>query len=144
AVRNAGRSFRLRALCSRDRGSPRRPAGGGKRMSGAWKLAAHAPKPVVQAALAAHEALDDWDAEIILTGGEVAEDRPDDWALEAYLPRRPSAAHRKAIASLFRDGAPKLKAQALPDTDWVSETQKQVAPIRAGRFHVHTRDYPGI
>ena len=113
-------------------------------MSKAWKLAIHAPKQAVQAALAAHEVLDDWDAEIVLTGSEVAEHRPDDWVLEAYLPRRPSRADRNAVTALFRDGAPAFTEEALPDTDWVTETQKQVAPIRAGRFHVHTRDYPAI
>ncbi|AKH41325.1 ribosomal protein L11 methyltransferase [Altererythrobacter atlanticus] len=107
-----------------------------------WKLVALAPKPVIQSALAAHESLWDWDAEIVLTGSEIAEDRPDDWQLDAYLPRRPTKADREAVASLFADGAPELVAEKLPDTDWVTETQKQVAPIRAGRFHVHTPDYP--
>ena len=32
---------------------------------------AHAPKPVVQQALAAHEALDEWDADIVLAGSEI-------------------------------------------------------------------------
>jgi len=107
-----------------------------------WKLVARAPKPVVQAALAAHEAIDDWDPEIVLTGREVAEDRPDDWVLEAYLPRRPRQADRHAIAALFAGGAPAFMAEELPETDWVAETQKLVAPIRAGRFHVRTPDFP--
>jgi ribosomal protein L11 methyltransferase len=107
-----------------------------------WKLVVQASKAVVQSALAAHEALEDWDAEIVLTGSEVAEDRPDDWVLEAYLPRRPTRADRTAVARLFARGAPKLAAEKLPETDWVAETQARVAPIRAGRFHVHTPDYP--
>ena len=41
-----------------------------------WKLVGHAAEPVVQAALAAHEAIDDWDADIVLAGSEIAEDRP--------------------------------------------------------------------
>jgi ribosomal protein L11 methyltransferase len=107
-----------------------------------WKLVAHAPKPVVQAALAAHEALDDWDPKIVLTGSEVAEDQPDEWVLEAYLPHRPTVADRSVVAALFSGSAPTLTAEKLPDTDWVTETQKLVEPIRAGRFHVHTADYP--
>ena len=106
-----------------------------------WKLVGHAPKAVVQAALAAHEALDEWDGGIVLTGSELAEDRPDDWELEAYLSRRPNKADRAAVAALFGKRAPGLAAEKLPDTDWVAETQKLVAPIRAGRFHVHTLDY---
>ena len=107
-----------------------------------WKLVAHAPKAVVQAALAAHEALDAWDPEIILTGSEIAESRPDDWVLEAYLPRKPGKADEAAVAALFAGRAPSLAAERLPDTDWVAETQKLAAPIRAGRFHVHTPDFP--
>lgn len=107
-----------------------------------WKITAFAPKPVVQSALLAHEDVDDWDWDIVLTGSEVAEDKPDDWVLEAYLPRKPSQADRAAVAALFRGTTPKLHQEQLPDTDWVTETQKLVAPIRAGRFHVHTRDYP--
>jgi len=107
-----------------------------------WKLVAHAPKPVVQSALAAHETVDDWPAEIVLTGAELAEDRPDEWVLEAYLPRRPAARDRAAIAALFPSPAPDLAAEKLPETDWVTESQKRVAPIRAGRFYVHTPDHP--
>ena len=106
-----------------------------------WKLVGHAPKAVVQAALAAHEALDEWDGGIVLTGSEIAEDRPDEWVLEAYLPHRPDKADKAAITALFGSNAPRLAAEKLPDTDWVAETQKLVAPIRAGRFHGHTLDY---
>jgi ribosomal protein L11 methyltransferase len=106
-----------------------------------WKLVAHAPKAVVQGALAAHEALDEWSGDIVLTGSELAEDRPQDWVLEAYLPRKPTPADRKAVAALFAS-PPRLTAERLPETDWVAESQARVAPIRAGRFHVHTPDYP--
>ena len=107
-----------------------------------WKLIAHAPKAVVQAALAAHDALDEWDPAIILTGSEISGDRPDHWGIGAYLPRRPSQADRAAIAALFVNGAPEFVTEKLPDTDWVAETQKLTAPIRAGRFHVRTPDFP--
>lgn len=107
-----------------------------------WKLVAQAPKAVVQTALAAHEALDEWDPEIVLTGSELAEDRPDEWTLEAYFPRRPTRADRAALTALFADSAPQFVAEKLPDTDWVTETQKLSAPIRAGRFHVHTPGFP--
>jgi ribosomal protein L11 methyltransferase len=107
-----------------------------------WKLVAHAPKAEVQRALLAHEALDDWDYSIVVTGSEVSEERPNEWVLEAYLERRPTAADKAAVAALFVGGAPALEAEKLPETDWVTETQKAVAPIRAGRFHVHTGDHP--
>jgi ribosomal protein L11 methyltransferase len=107
-----------------------------------WKLVAYAHKPVVQSALAAHEAIDDWNPDIVLTGSETAESEPDNWVLEAYVPEQPTDADRAAVAALFAGTAPELLAEKLPDTDWVIETQKAVAPIRAGRFHVHTPDHP--
>ena len=108
-----------------------------------WKLVAFAPKHIVQTALAAHEAIDDWDPSIVLTGSEVTESEPDKWVLEAYVPQHPTDEERAAVAALFAGGtAPELVAEKLPDTDWVTETQKAVAPIRVGRFHVHTPDHP--
>lgn len=111
-------------------------------MPASWKLSAHAPRPTVKAALLAHEEVPDWNWEIVLTGSEVAEDRPEDWVLEAYLPRRPTKADRNAIASLFAEGAPDFSVEKLPANDWVSESQKGIEPIRAGRFFVHTPDFP--
>ena len=110
-----------------------------------WKLLAHAPRDAVRQALVAHERLEEtggWNSDMVLTGSEVAEDRPDDWQIEAYLPRKPLAADRKLLAQLFGGDAPKIQAEKLPDTDWVTETQRSVTPIRAGRFHVHTPDFP--
>ena len=102
-------------------------------MSQTWKITALAPRSDVEAALLAHEEALDWDPEIVIAGSEVAEDRPDDWRLEAWLSRRPDAADEAAVASLFAGAAPGLTVERLPDTDWVTETQKAVAPIRAGR-----------
>ncbi|KHL25666.1 ribonucleotide-diphosphate reductase subunit beta [Croceibacterium mercuriale] len=110
-----------------------------------WKLLAHAPRDAVRQALVTHERMEetgDWDSDMVLTGSEVAEDRPHDWQLEAYLPRKPLAADRKLLAQLFGHDAPEIRAEKLPDTDWVTETQRSVTPIRAGRFHVHTPDFP--
>lgn len=110
-----------------------------------WKLLVHAPRDTVRQALVAHERLEEtggWDSDMVLTGSEVAEDRPLDWQLEAYLPRKPLAADRKLLIQLFGGDAPEIRTEKLPDTDWVTETQRSVTPIRAGRFHVHTPDFP--
>lgn len=113
-------------------------------MTQSWKLVAHGSKAVIQSALAAHELIDDWDYDIVLTGSEIAEDKPDEWVLEAYMSRKPTKMDRLAVNGLFRGGAPKLTIEELPDTDWVVTTQMQVEPIRSGRFHIHTREYPAI
>jgi len=107
-----------------------------------WKLVVHGSKAEVKTALLAHEGLDAWDSDIVLSGSEIAEDRPDEWVLEAYLPRRPRKDDRDAVAALFGADPPAMAAERLPEIDWVTETQKAVAPIRAGRLHVHTADYP--
>lgn len=107
-----------------------------------WKLSAHAPKPVVQAALLAHDLIDDWDAELIIAGREVAEDRPDDWMLEGWFPRKPGKAQKAALAGLFEGKAPLIAIEKLPPEDWITLSQHNAPPIRAGRFHVHTPDYP--
>jgi ribosomal protein L11 methyltransferase len=107
-----------------------------------WKLSALASKTIVQAALLAHDEIDDWDYELVIAGREVAEDRPDDWVLEGWYPRKPGRAEKAALAGLFSGKAPKITVEELPPQDWVTLSQHNVAPIRAGRFHVHTPDYP--
>ena len=108
----------------------------------AWKLRGEAPKRVIQAALLAHEEAWDFPEDLIVSGHEIAEDRPDDWVIEVWLDRKPGAAEKKVVAALFADGAPLLTAEKLPDEDWVTLSQQGMEPIRAGRFRVRTPDYP--
>jgi ribosomal protein L11 methyltransferase len=107
-----------------------------------WKLSAFAPKRVVQAALLAHDELDEWDFDLVIAGREVAEDKPDDWVLEGWYPAKPGKTQKDALAGLFAGKAPKITVEQLPDEDWVTLSQQNAPPIRAGRFHVHTPDYP--
>lgn len=109
-----------------------------------WKIIALAPRDVIQAALLAHEEAWDWDAEIVLAGSEVAEDRPDDWQLEAWLPRNPTPDDKAAVLALFASPAPPLAVEHLPPTDWVTLSQHGVEPIHEGPFHVHTPDFPPL
>jgi len=113
-------------------------------MSQSWKITAHAPRLVVEAALLAHEDALEWDPAIVLSGSEVAEDRPEDWQLEAWLPHKPRATELAAIEGLFAGSAPTLSVERLPETDWVTLSQENTRPIRAGRFHVHTPEYPPL
>jgi len=106
-----------------------------------WTLTATGPRAQIEAALVAHEDAEDWDHDVILTGFEVAPDQPEEWLLTAYLPRKPSAADRKAIAALFAGPAPKLTATPIPDEDWVTISQEGLEPIHAGRFVVHTPEH---
>lgn len=109
-----------------------------------WKVSAFASRPVIEDALIAHEDAWDWDPEIVLSGHEIAEDRPEDWQLEAWLDRKPTKADKAAIAALFAHDKPKLIVEELPETDWLVASQGGLEPIRAGRFHVHTPDHTPV
>ena len=106
-----------------------------------WKLSAEAGKHTVQDALLAHENCWDFPADLVVSGREIAEDKPDDWMLEVWLDRKPSAVDKRHVAELFRGGAPLFAVDKLPDRDWVTLSQQGVEPIRAGRFHVRTPDH---
>ena len=110
-------------------------------MSDAWKIRAEVSKPVARAALVAHEDALDWPCEWVVTGMEVADHLPDEWTFEVYLDRKPKPADLKRVAALFEGTPPALSVEKLPDTDWVTESQKGVDPIRAGRFHVRTPEH---
>jgi len=109
-----------------------------------WKITALAPRPLIEAALVAHEDALDWDPDIVLSGSELAEDRPDDWRLEAWLPRKPRKADTAALAGLFAGPVPDFAVERLPEADWLTLSQQGVEPIRAGRFYVHTPDHPPL
>ncbi|CAH0496882.1 50S ribosomal protein L11 methyltransferase [Novosphingobium sp. CECT 9465] len=109
-----------------------------------WKVTAFAPRDVVQAALVAHEDAWDWDHDIVIAGSEIAEDKPDEWQLEAWMDHKPSRQDKAAIAALFAHGAPNLAIEQLPDEDWVTLSQQGVEPIREGVFYVHTPEYPAL
>ena len=107
----------------------------------AWKVTFLAPRAIVQAALLAHEDAHDWDPDIVLAGSEIAEDRPDDWQLEAWLAHKPGRRELAAMRALFDGGAPKAVVEHLPPTDWITLSQSGIEPIREGPFHVHTPDH---
>lgn len=106
-----------------------------------WKLSAFAPKPVIQSALLAHDESEHWDFDIVVSGREIAEDRPQDWVLEAWYPKKPTKADQADIAALFADTPPDFSVEKLPDEDWLTLSQQGVDPIRAGRFFVHTPEF---
>ena len=107
-----------------------------------WKITAYAPRETIHAALVAHEEAFDWDHEVVLSGREIAEDKPDDWVLEAWLDRKPRKADLAMVRSLFNGTAPKLNTEEIEQQDWVTLSQLGVDPISAGCFHVRTPEHP--
>ncbi|RIV87223.1 50S ribosomal protein L11 methyltransferase [Aurantiacibacter xanthus] len=104
-----------------------------------WKLSAITSREAVEQAL---DRAEGWDEALVLAAFEVDPDEPDVWQLDAYCEGKPGKAERAAVAALFDGNAPEIKAEELPDADWVSESQKGAQPIRAGRFYVHTPEHP--
>lgn len=107
----------------------------------AWKILAECSKDEARAALVAHEEALDFPLDWVVTGMEVADHLPDDWTFEVYLDRKPTTADIRRVAALFASDPPALRSEKLPDADWVTESQKGVEPIRAGRFHVRTPEH---
>jgi len=115
-----------------------------KTVTRTYKMTVLAPRRAVEAALVAHEDDPDWDFEIVLAGTEIAEDRPEEWKLEAWLPREPSAADKKAVAALFPSGEADIVVEALEDEDWLAVSQSGLEPIRAGCFAVRTPEHSAL
>jgi ribosomal protein L11 methyltransferase len=109
-----------------------------------WKITAKAPRERVEAALIVHEDAEDWPAEVVLSGSEIEGSKSGKWRIEAWFAEKPGKAQKQAIEALFGKNPPELTVEKLPETDWVTVSQRSVEPIRAGRFHVHTPDYPPL
>jgi hypothetical protein len=117
------------------------PAHRSKDPAMSWKITFYAPRAVVQAALIAHEDMFDWDPDIVIAGSEIAEDKPEDWQLEAWLANEPDDDARRAHCPVRdRSGtcAPAMIEEELEDQDWVTLSQQGVEPIHEGPFYVHT------
>ena len=110
-------------------------------MAEAWKLRAEVARDAATAALVAQDEAADWPAEWVATACEIAEDQPERWVFEVYLDRKPRRGDLARIAALFGGDAPAFETEQLPDADWVTESQKGVDPIVAGRFRVRTPDH---
>lgn len=64
-------------------------------------------------------------------------DRPDEWLLTAYFTEKPAHDLVDRIAALF-PSASDIAVVPLPDVDWTVLSQRNLEPVRAGRFLVHT------
>lgn len=111
-------------------------------MAESWKLTAFARKPVIQAALLAHEEALDWPDDVVLTGFELADDKPDDWRLDGYFPRKPTVADKRMVGDLFGSKAPHFAIEKIVEQDWITLSQQGMEPIRAGRFYVRSPEHP--
>ncbi|HYW16663.1 MAG TPA: 50S ribosomal protein L11 methyltransferase [Allosphingosinicella sp.] len=75
----------------------------------------------------------------VLMTSEADGARPDEWRLDAYFDREPTAEMLDHLASLAPSAAGAEPAvEKVEDRDWVTLSQQGLEPIRAGRFFVHT------
>jgi ribosomal protein L11 methyltransferase len=66
-------------------------------------------------------------------------DSADAWRLDAYFDAEPNAQTLETLRSLVPSAsAAKPAVEKLADEDWVTLSQQNLEPIRAGRFFVHT------
>jgi len=71
----------------------------------------------------------------VLVADEPDPAKPDEWLIHAYFDRAPRAEELDLLRTLG-SGAPEV--EQLGEADWVTMSQAGLAPIRAGRFYVHT------
>ena len=66
--------------------------------------------------------------------------KPDDWVLTAYFANQPQNAVLAQIVSMFASAAHPV-VEELAEADWTTLSQRNLTPVRAGRFLVHTADH---
>jgi ribosomal protein L11 methyltransferase len=109
---------------------PRKPRG-------VWAIRLIVPAEPVDRRLAVEEYLEGISS--ALSSFEAAGGKT--WSIEALSEMRPS--RKEVLAALQRLGAPVASFNYLPPKDWVSESQRLHAPIRAGRFFIHGSHFRG-
>lgn len=106
---------------------------GGATNQESWKLSLPCAKVEAEAIAAAE--IDG--AVLVTTEEDEAEGR---WRLDAYFDGEPDAQTLAAVRALVAGGGDVAPAP-LPAQDWVTLSQAGLAPIREGRFFVHTAAY---
>lgn len=108
-----------------------------------WKLSL----PCTRAEGEAVAELDDlpgFDPPPVVMASEPDPARPDDWRLDVYVEGEPTAALVAAVRALAPGSAGRDPTiERIADADWVTESQRWLQPIRAGRFFVHTAAHAG-
>lgn len=103
-------------------------------MSASWKLTLPCTKAEAERIANA----DEGDPEIVLMTSEIDEANGR-WQLDAYFDGKPRAAQLVAVRAMVGSAAGvRAKAARVPAADWVTLSQAGFAPVRAGRFLVHT------
>lgn len=102
-----------------------------------WKLTLPCTRAQAEALAGADDPLPTLDPSPVLMTSESGEAAPDEWRLDAYFEGEPDADALASVRALLDADVPGT-LQRLDDEDWVTASQRGMAPVRAGRFFVHT------
>lgn len=102
-----------------------------------WKLTLPCTRAEAEALAVADDALPGLDPAPVLTTDEPDPEQPDAWTLSAYFEGEPDPDTVTRVRALVATGEPGT-LERLDDEDWVTASQRGMAPVRAGRFFVHT------
>lgn len=112
-------------------------------MSDSWKLSLPCSWDEAEAIEIDMDALAMLEPPPVLLTSEEAGD-PARWRLDVYFEAEPDQATIATIRALVPSAAGHpARAERLPDADWVALSQAGLAPVRAGRFFIHTPAHEG-
>ena len=104
-----------------------------------WRVRLPATRAEAEAIPFADDAFADREPPPTLLTDEPEPARPDDWTLDAYFADAPTPDDLAKLYALVPSAPPgSAVVEPLDDTDWVTLSQSGFAPVRAGRFVVHT------
>ena len=113
-------------------------------MTDSWKVTLPCTKAEAEALKEDISPLAWLDFPPVLMTSEADSTRPDEWRLDAYFDREPTAEMIGLLAALAPSAAgAEPTVERVEDRDWVTLSQQGLEPIRAGRFHVHTPAHRG-
>jgi ribosomal protein L11 methyltransferase len=108
-------------------------------MTDSWKVSLPCTKAEAEALKDDFSPLAWLDFPPVLMTSEADSKTPDEWRLDAYFDREPTAEMLDLLASLAPSAGTTAPAvERVEDRDWVTLSQQGLEPIRAGRFFVHT------
>ena len=111
-------------------------------MSSSWMVSLPCTRAQAEALTGDHPALTDLNPVPALVASEEDEAR-NRWRIDAYFDGKPPRSVVQMLGRALGISAHRLpRAKPVVDADWVTISQAGIAPVRAGRFLVHTGDVP--
>ena len=112
-----------------------------------WKLSLPCTKEEAERIAGDLPEMEAFDPPPVLMTSEPDPGRPDDWRFEAFFETEPDGRVLAAVRALAPSAAGiDSAAEPIKDEDWLKLSQRELEPILAGRFCVHTsahrRDVP--